>query len=147
MVRHASAGDRDRWRGDDRLRPLDGKGRHQAKGLAALLGRLAAEGRVLSSPYVRCVQTVEPLGAARQVGVETTESLAEGAGLGVLDLVRGAGDGAVLCTHGDVVADLVDHLARHGLAGMNAGAQKASTWLLELEGERVTQATYLPPPH
>jgi 8-oxo-(d)GTP phosphatase len=31
LVRHASAGDRPEWEGDDRLRPLDKRGRKQAK--------------------------------------------------------------------------------------------------------------------
>ncbi len=61
LLRHASAGDRTAWQGDDRLRPLDERGRKQA---LELVGRLRARGveRVVSSPYVRCTQTVAPLG-------------------------------------------------------------------------------------
>ena len=61
LLRHASAGHRERWEGDDRLRPLDKKGRRQADALCAIL-RERGISRVLSSPYVRCTQTVAPLG-------------------------------------------------------------------------------------
>ena len=147
VVRPASAGDRGTWRGDDRERPLDGRGRRQAAALVGQLTPLAASGRVISSPYVRCVETVEPLAAARRVAVEVSPALAEGAGLAILDLVREAGAGAVLCTHGDVLYDLLQHLARHGVIGGPAPLDKASTWVLQLDGEAVRSATHLPPPH
>src|SRR3954453_420928 len=73
LLRHGSAGDRDRWDGDDRLRPLDKKGRRQAEALRdALLARGVP--RALSSPYVRCTETLAPLG----LDVEPDERLAEG---------------------------------------------------------------------
>ena len=62
LIRHASAGDRNDWVGDDLLRPLDGRGRSQASRLPELLGDYEIA-RVLSSPALRCVQTVEPLAA------------------------------------------------------------------------------------
>ena len=40
LVRHAKAGDRAAWKGDDRLRPLSKEGRRQADSLARLLARL-----------------------------------------------------------------------------------------------------------
>ena len=62
LVRHARAGDREKWEGDDRLRPLDRKGRRQAEGLVELLAEYPIE-RLLSSQYLRCIQTFEPLAA------------------------------------------------------------------------------------
>jgi 8-oxo-(d)GTP phosphatase len=98
LLRHASAGDRDAWRGDDRLRPLDKRGLAQA---AALRGILLARGvrHVVSSPYVRCTQTVAPL----DLEIVPDERLAEGAALE--DALRALEelDHAVACTHGDVV--------------------------------------------
>jgi 8-oxo-(d)GTP phosphatase len=76
VIRHASAGDREDWDGDDRLRPLNAKGFAQAGRLAELLDRYKIS-RVLSSPAVRCVQTVEPLAHARGLEVEVREDLAE----------------------------------------------------------------------
>lgn len=142
IVRHASAGDRDRWGGDDTLRPLDKKGRRQAVGL---VGQLPGRGPVISSPYVRCVETVRPLAEARGVELETTHDLAEGTGLKVLDLIRSAADGAALCTHGDVLVDLLGVLHRQGVAPGSAKAAKGSTWALEVDGDRITGASYLAP--
>jgi len=113
LVRHASAGDRDAWDSDDRLRPLDARGRRQAADLVELLSPLGI-GRVLSSPYVRCIETVEPLGAKLGLPVEQDERLAEGAGRAALELLRE--DGVVCCTHGDVVEDVLGHGLKKGTA-------------------------------
>jgi broad specificity phosphatase PhoE len=146
FVRHGSAGDRDRWPGDDRLRPLDGKGRRQAKNLVAQLSQVAPSGPVISSPYARCVETVRPLAQARGVAVDEDEDIAEGTGLRALDIARRAGDGAALCTHGDVMEELLGYLARHGVIRGMARAEKASTWVVELDGDRPVSARHLSPP-
>lgn len=107
VVRHASAGDRDAWVGDDRLRPLDEKGRREAVELVPTLEPYAVT-RVLSSPFVRCVQTVEPLAAARGVEVETTEVLADGSGADGFRrlLAELAGSPVALCGHGGEIEEL-----------------------------------------
>ena len=82
LVRHARAGHRATWQGeDDSLRPLDERGRRQADALVAQLADREFA-RILSSPFARCVQTVEPLAEARGLPVEAVDSLAEGAGKG-----------------------------------------------------------------
>jgi phosphohistidine phosphatase SixA len=113
LVRHASAGDRDEWEGDDRLRPLDAKGQRQA---AELVERLAAVEvrRIVSSPFARCVETVEPLADARGLEVEVDDRLAEGAGQAAFALVQE--NGIVCCTHGDVVAELIGRGLKKGAA-------------------------------
>src|SRR3954462_14792361 len=97
LVRHAKAGVRDSWPGDDEHRPLSGRGRLQAFGLLELL-RDKQFGSVLSSPYVRCIETVGPLAAERRMAIEPVEALAEGASLSeVIALVRKhAAQGAVM---------------------------------------------------
>jgi phosphohistidine phosphatase SixA len=105
LLRHAAAGDREHWDGDDFHRPLDARGRREAEALVALLSPLGVR-RVVSSPYVRCVQTVEPLAAALGLPLELDDRLAEGAGRAALTLLQE--DGVVSCTHGDVVHELVD---------------------------------------
>src|SRR5688500_5133995 len=88
LVRHAKAGNRHHWTGDDVERPLSPKGQAQADGLAKALDGVPLT-RVLSSPYVRCVQTVEPLAAAHGLEVEETPALAEGRPLApVLELLH-----------------------------------------------------------
>jgi 8-oxo-(d)GTP phosphatase len=107
FVRHASAGDREKWVGNDRLRPLDEKGRRQSEELVAKLEPYAVE-RVLSSPFERCVQTVEPLAAARGLDVETTEVLGDGAGPDGVRRLLGelAGSPVVLCGHAGEIEEL-----------------------------------------
>jgi 8-oxo-dGTP diphosphatase len=76
LIRHARAGEREQWTGDDRRRPLDGKGRRQAEALVDLLAAYEID-RIVSSPADRCIQTVEPLGIARGLVVEPREELFE----------------------------------------------------------------------
>lgn len=114
LVRHAHAGSRSRWSGDDALRPLSDRGHEQANGLVEVIGD-APIGAILSSPYVRCMETVVPLAAARSVAIEPTTVLAEGADFpGVLALIaKHADTGAVLCTHGDIIPSVLDvHVKR-----------------------------------
>ena len=113
LLRHASAGDRDEWDGDDLSRPLDARGRRQAADLVALLRPFEVT-RVLSSPYLRCVATVEPLAAALGLEVEQDERLAEGAGPAAFELLHE--DGAVCCTHGDIVHEALGHGLKKGAA-------------------------------
>jgi len=76
LIRHASAGDRYEWEGDDRLRPLDERGRRQANQLVELLEQYKIT-RLLSSPFLRCIQTVEPLAQARGFDIEIRDELSE----------------------------------------------------------------------
>jgi 8-oxo-dGTP diphosphatase len=129
VVRHAKAGDRDEWDGPDDLRPLTPKGEAQAEALVATLSRYDVTG-VLSSPYLRCSQTVAPLAAAKGLAVEPSDDLAEGAGRAGVELVRRlvAEPGyTVLCTHGDVMEEVLDSLGirRDGYT------RKGATWVLD----------------
>ena len=101
LIRHASAGDRAAWIGEDHARPLDERGLRQAASLVELLAPYAIE-RILSSPAVRCVQTVESLAHTRELVIEVREELTEELQwtLGA-ELVRSlAGGDAVVCGHG-----------------------------------------------
>ena len=113
LLRHASAGDRDRWPVADHLRPLDARGRLQAAALVELLLPLGVR-RVVSSPYVRCIETVEPLAAALEVPVEPDDRLAEGAGQAAAALLHEAG--VVCCTHGDIVEAVLGRGLKKGAA-------------------------------
>ena len=149
LVRHAKAGSRHRWHGDDRDRPLSPPGRRQAEQLVARLDGYRP-GRVLSSPYLRCVQTVTPLARAWGTDVVVTPDLAEGATKEGLRLARRLMDddeSAVLCTHGDIVPVILEAAADDGVdLGLAPVWPKASTWILHAEGNRWAQAEYLPPP-
>ena len=136
LVRHGRAGDRSEWEGDDRLRPLDGKGRRQAKGLVELLEPYPVD-RIVSSPYVRCVQTVQPLADARALELERVDELAEGKMRGdVLELLeRIDAECPVLSTHGDVVWELLGDTLKKG-----------ETQVFEYEGGEVGPRERLPRP-
>jgi 8-oxo-dGTP diphosphatase len=148
VVRHAKAGDRSDWSGDDRLRPLTKSGQRQAEALAAMLEGEPID-KILSSGYLRCLQTVEPLGAKRKLPVEPVKELEEGAGGdSVVRLIQKfRGRNVVLCTHGDVVEELLEWLIAAGLVQRaRANMEKGSTWVLEERDGKVTGAKYLPAP-
>jgi 8-oxo-dGTP diphosphatase len=111
LLRHAAAGDREEWDGDDFHRPLTAKGRRQAAEYVELFDEFRIR-RVLSSPYVRCMETVRPLAVALELPVEPDERLAEGAGASAVELLRE--DGIVCCTHGDVIEELVGRFLKKG---------------------------------
>lgn len=134
IVRHASAGDRTAWRGDDALRPLDAKGMRQA---AAIADQLAARRplRIASSPAVRCLQTVEPLAEAAGIALEPLPGLAEGEDPDPARLLEpAAGSPVVLCSHGDVIGRLI---------GFDRPCRKGSIWLCEWDGELLWAHTYI----
>ena len=100
VIRHARAGDSSEWTGDDRKRPLDDRGVRQA---AALVDELAdfPLARILSSPYDRCVQTVEPLAVQRGLEVELRAELGEARQVEGVALVRSlVGEPVAVCVHG-----------------------------------------------
>ncbi len=114
LLRHASAGHRLDWEHDDHLRPLDARGRRQSADLVELLRPFGVR-RIVSSPYVRCVQTVEPLAAALGLEVEQDERLKEGAGRRPRPSLLSE-DGVVCCTHGDIVEALLGRGLKKGAA-------------------------------
>jgi phosphohistidine phosphatase SixA len=147
LVRHAKAGSRSAWEASDESRPLSKAGRRQADGLASLLGDRGVT-RIVTSPFVRCRETVEPLATRRGLRIEPSDWLAEGSPLSdALRLVEKVADEVtVLCTHGDVIAELLDHLGRAGIAPRDARFEKGSTWVLNTERGDVTSVSYLAPP-
>jgi 8-oxo-dGTP diphosphatase len=148
LVRHAKAGNRGEWTKPDHLRPLSENGKQQAEQLVAMLDGSPIE-RLVSSPHVRCVQTLEPLASERGLTLEESEDLAEGAGparaLALLSEV--SEKPTVLCSHGDVIEEVLQHLSAEGLEVPHPPPlRKGSTWVLETEGDGFVGARYLPPP-
>jgi 8-oxo-dGTP diphosphatase len=149
LVRHAKAGDRHVWEGNDEDRPLSGRGRIQSRGLLKVLADAKFD-RLLSSPYVRCMESLIPLAAQRGLAIEPVEALAEGAALDdAVALVRKhAEHGAVFCTHGDIIPMLLSHYADRGVdVGRSPQWPKGSTWVLETDATgEVVAARYIAPP-
>jgi 8-oxo-dGTP diphosphatase len=149
LVRHAKAGDRAQWRDADWLRPLSRAGSAQARELITVLQGARFE-RVLSSRYVRCMETVVPVAGARGLAVEVDGALIEGADIDTtLMLVRKhLATGALLCSHGDVIPAVLSSLAAGGIdLGPDPRCPKGCTWVLDGVGSEVTTARYLPPPN
>lgn len=125
------------WEHHDRVRPLTSKGERQSLLLAELLGGEPIR-RIMSSPAVRCIDTVKPLSAAIAVAIDVEESLFEG---GQIRLPSEPGT-YIICAHGDNIPDLLTRLNIDYDA-----CQKGSVWRVELdEGSAVVRADYLAPP-
>lgn len=147
LVRHAKAGERRAWTGDDVARPLSRQGWKQAH---AVSERLTAKGvsTIHSSPYVRCVQTVEPLAKLIGTEIRVDDRLAEDSPFEpVLDLLTDVDSSAVLCSHGDVIPATIEALVRRGME-VQSGVdwRKATVWVLRRTGGRVTKGKVWAPP-
>lgn len=148
LVRHAKAGSRSQWEGDDTLRPLSKRGRQQADAVGQRLRKLGG-GSLIASPYARCVQTLEPLAHRRGVVINTDERLAEDSGFdGAIELLASVPDGSVLCSHGDVIPATIEALQRRGCEITTPPDwRKASVWVLDRnEHGQVVSAACWPPP-
>ena len=87
LIRHAHAGSRKGWDGDDRERPLSDRGWTQAQGIEKALGDVGID-RLWSSSYIRCLQTLDPLADRLGLEVEVIAPLTEGgSGAEALDLL------------------------------------------------------------
>lgn len=145
LVRHGWAGDKRAWRKPDAIRPLDRRGRKQAGALATRLSGVAIT-QVCSSKDTRCIQTAESIARTLGLPVETSTKLTEsGSADDTLKLIKKMrGESAVLCTHGDVIADLIGKLRAEGteLNGPMSW-KKGSIWMLETRRGKVKQGTHL----
>ena len=148
FVRHAKAGSRDDWSGDDRLRPLTKKGKKQAEELVTVLKKFPITS-IYTSQFLRCIQTVEPLARARGLEVKQSDELVEGLALkGAMQLITaGKLDHAVLGCHGDLSWELVEELVKHRVVKAGEGGfDKASTWVVDFEEGTPVKARYIPAP-
>ena len=148
VARHAKSGSRSNWSGDDRQRPLTKKGFKQAAALVQVLQPFPITA-VYSSPFLRCVQTVEVLARARKLPVKQTRSLAEGHGLaGAMELIEDPKlDEVVLSTHGDIIWELVEELVKRKVVKPGEGGfEKGSIWIVDVEEGSFKRARFIPAP-
>jgi phosphohistidine phosphatase SixA len=155
LVRHAHAGARSHWQGDDADRPLSPKGHVQAGAIAALLADEPIT-YLGSSPAARCVETLAPLVSQLEIDVHVIPELAEGGDpAAAVRLVLSLADtSAALCGHGDLIPAVIDELIGRGLTvkgasvgkgGRPVASQKGSVWTVEFDGKTPTTGTYHPP--
>lgn len=137
LVRHAKAGSRCEWGGDDNRRPLSSAGMRQRTALHSLLPLFGPE-RLYSAPRVRCEQTIAPV--AEDLGITIAEEpvLSEenyranpAATLDRILRIAGTTGTALMCSQGGVIPDLITRLA--GLSGLHVdevSSKKGSVWVL-----------------
>jgi 8-oxo-dGTP diphosphatase len=153
IVRHSTAGSRSRYRGDDRKRPLDKRGRAQAE---SLVGQLLAFGAqdLFAADRVRCHQTLEPL--AEELGAEITDEpgLTEEAYADdrkaarhrIIDIAETAST-PVICSQGKVIPDFIDWWCqREGVRPDKSRNRKGSTWVMSLSNGRLVAADHISSP-
>jgi 8-oxo-dGTP diphosphatase len=158
IVRHARAGSKERYKGDDSNRPLDRYGRAQAESLVGTLLAFGASS-LYAADRLRCYQTLEPL--AEELGVEingepllTEEAYwanRKQARHRVLEIAA-RGETPVICTQGKVIPDLIQWWSdRDGVRPDKSRNRKGSTWVLSLSNAKMVAADHidsaLPPRH
>lgn len=119
IQRHAAALSRAKWRKGEETRPLNSKGKKQAAALPPLISAYAP-GSVVTSPWMRCVATVEPFARSGGMEIGTKDSLTEAAhekrpsrAAAVVDRVLRSARPAVVCTHRPVLPTVVSVARDH----------------------------------
>lgn len=157
FVRHAKAGKRENWRGDDDLRPLSPAGLRQAEALRAMLA-LFGPVSVHAAPKVRCERTVSGLAADLNTTLVpepllTEESYHRDADSAVRRLAEIAASGgtAVVCGQGGAIPGIIDRFAvADDLWLDELPCKKGSVWVLSFtratgkRPPRLVAAYYLP---
>ncbi|OBG13362.1 NUDIX hydrolase [Mycolicibacterium celeriflavum] len=153
IVRHATAGSKSRFKGDDRKRPLDKNGRAQAESLVGVLLAFGAD-HLYAADRVRCVSTLEPLADELGATIDSDELLSEeayaenrkAARRRFLEIADTAGT-PVICTQGKVIPDLVEWWCeRDGVRPDKSRNRKGSTWVMSLYDGRLVAADHIGSP-
>jgi 8-oxo-(d)GTP phosphatase len=149
LLRHATALPRTDFRGDDAERPLDETGRADAKTLAVLLSCFAPVARVVSSPAVRCTDTVRPYAELTGATVRPEPALGisrtdPSVSPDLITRIVAAGEPAVCCAHREnlhtLLAAAAGTLDGRDVPGSDAeGPEPLPTsgfWALQMVGRR-----------
>ncbi|MGH2474471.1 MAG: SixA phosphatase family protein [Candidatus Limnocylindrales bacterium] len=126
LLRHAHAGDPERWDGPDAGRPLSPKGRAQAEALGAYLAAIGfTTDALITSPKVRARETAEIVAEQLGLTIAIDDRLGGGPDLRMIEaILDDAGHPAapVLVGHDPDLSDLVAELCGPGSAPMRKGA-------------------------
>ncbi len=96
---------------------------------------------------MRCMQTLTPAAKALALTVEPDIHLAEGSGpTHAISLLERATAPLALCSHGDVIGDVMHTIARRGIVLEDDRLAKASTWVITVDAGEIVSARYVPPP-
>ncbi len=134
LIRHGKAGDRTDVIGEELVRPLTKKGSIQAIHLADFLAGWPLT-RIISSPYLRCIQTVQPLSGKNKVPLETTNVLGEVTSksnlVELLEAITKTPGAAALCTHGNIIPEILHILGLY--SSKTLLCEKGSLYIVDLE--------------
>jgi len=146
-VRHAKAGKRSEWDGPDTLRPLSDKGWEQSQAIAEKLIELKPSA-LISSPAVRCMQTLEPLSKATKIEIFADKRLFEHGDVAkMIELLEDAKDSTVISSHGDMIPEVIKILQRRGMEiGSKPDWRKATVWVLNRTKNGFKSAFVMAPP-
>jgi 8-oxo-(d)GTP phosphatase len=140
LLRHASAGDRHQWRGDDARRPLDDLGRTQADALADLIACFGPT-RVVPSDAERCVQTIAPYASRAGIPIEREPLFSEDAyepraATQRLASLLFSQQPAAVCSHRVVLPELLQRICeRLGTPSpADAHLDKGAFWVVHMVG-------------
>ncbi len=124
--------------------------------------------RLISSPHLRCLQTMEPIAEKTGLLVEQDSSLIPNAGTKAIDLIRALSSThmssthpsstdrsvgedrssrIVLCTHGEVIGDVLAALAQEDDVRLSRRPPglKGCVWVLDFHKGKVATAHYISP--
>ncbi len=149
IVRHAKAGKKRRWKGEDSLRPLDKDGVTQAARLAAVAPCYGPT-RIASADLVRCADTVRAVSHDLGVPLDIEPMLGRDAYAAdpraTLNWIREQvlqGGTTLLCSQGEVIPDLMTRLSAGSPVKMRRpAARKGSVWALSFAGGKLVGADY-----
>ena len=145
LVRHAHAGERKKWKGDDALRPIDPRGQAEADGLGEVL-ELFAPQRLFAATPLRCKQTLEPLAGRVDLPIVMDNAFAEPADLDEVPakvkvaaarlFELRAGSTAAICSQGKVIPPLLASL-RGEEDPAPYKTPKGGGWILSWSGDQL----------
>ena len=139
LIRHAKAGERLSLTAGDLERELTRSGKIQAQDIAAFLPPSNPK-RIVSSPYLRCVQTMEPTSQARGTKIEIDKRLGEVTTVRslekLLEAISVAATDTALCSHGNVVPTLLKLLGVYTMQTMLC--QKGSIYVVDTVAHTAT---------
>jgi len=149
VVRHAEAGDRERFVGDDSLRPLSRQGRKQANALAKRLGESSLD--LITSPYLRCVETLSPTSSRLRRAMMLASWLVEGepADEALYQLIELTGEigGLVACTHQDLMLGMFAvAIAAGAVPSSQPIFEKAATAEFTIMHGKLVAVSFVAPP-
>jgi 8-oxo-dGTP diphosphatase len=133
ILRHALATPRTEWKGQESKRPLLPEGRQQAKRLVSLIGAFGPK-RLVTSPWKRCEQTIEPYAKAgkkkiieRSQFTELSSKLTPRKTKVAVEAIFDQSKSALLCSHRPALPTITQTLANYAKASIKEEILAATT--------------------